>query len=164
MIKHLVQYFIQNDHLDLPGVGAIKWSKQEAFWKEGVLIAPKEQIVFDPISSKPSKQFYNFLADELGISTDQAMLKFESFVENFTSQTISDLVLGNIGTLHKNASKITWESNFDDKAYYKDLDLSSTAQSQFIANQNAGLYNDKWWIWSLLIALLAAGLIVYKYY
>jgi hypothetical protein len=162
MIQSLVQYFIQNDHLDLPNVGSLKWSKQEAFWKDGILFAPKEQIIFDPIDNKPSKQFYNFLADNLGISTDQAIIKFEDFVSNFSNQTVAELVFGNLGTLCKNSSHITWNNSYDDSHYHKNLDLTHSLIQDNNTQVTNFRTNDKWWIWALIITTIATSLIIFK--
>lgn len=164
MIQNLVQYFILNDHLDLPGIGTLKWLKEEANWQNGQLIAPKEQIQMDPIDNKPSKHFYTFLADELAISSDQAALKFEKFISDFNNQTVADLAFGNLGVLHKKANQYQWISSFDASTFYTDILIDETQLSNPIPYlENNHIQKEFWWIWALLISVISVGLIYFKF-
>lgn len=163
MVKTLVQYFIQQDHLDLPGIGALKWVKQDAFWQNNELIAPVETIVLDAIEAKPAKQFYNFLADELAISTEQAGLKYDQFLQDFINGSSGQLVLGNLGTIHKQADSYEWTSNYDASLFYKNITVSRETvhdNDPYLETDNTN--NDKWWIWALLFLIIAIGLIYNK--
>jgi hypothetical protein len=165
MVNTLVQYFIQHDHLDIPGMGTLKWIKQDAYWQDNQLIAPVENIILDPIDNKPSKQFYVFLADELSISTEQAVLKYEQFWNEFLENNLTEMSLGNLGVIHKQENKFLWNSHYDASSFFKNITLSQDAMTQYedtLESTNSNI--DKWWIWALLITLLSFALIYYKLY
>ena len=85
MINSLTQYFAQNGQLILPNIGMINYHKVEAVWVNSKLVAPKETILFEATDSKPSKQFYHFLGDNLDISYEQAIVQFDQFLDNVPS-------------------------------------------------------------------------------
>lgn len=160
MIQILVQYFILNGHLDLVNIGSLKLVKKEAFWQNDTLVAPAEDIIFDSVFNKPSRFFYNYLADELGISTDQAALKFEEFINNISKENATEVQFGNLGILKKDNTLYSWTSNYNSTAYYKDVQIaksnSSNHDDQVIVNSN------KWGIWALILFLIAIALILFK--
>ena len=161
MKDSLEQYFIQHGYLDLPGIGTIRLSKTEATWEDDVLIAPKETILFDPILNKPSKRFYIYLADLLGISSEQAAVKLDQILQEFKEKTFSDFEIGSLGTLHKQADVYTWKSKYDASTYYnnvtiKPLNSSDSSIKQLDNNTN------RWLIWALILLITALGLILYK--
>jgi hypothetical protein len=164
MINTLVQYFIQNDHLDLPTIGSLKWVKVEANWQDGVLKAPQESIILDPIEIKPAKQFYNFLADELSISSEQAILQFEQFLNQFNNSSIGQLQFGSLGVLHKKGNEYHWVSNYNAAEFYADIVIETNDNALNVPywdlEQPA---KDNWWIWALIIAITALGIIYFKY-
>ncbi len=162
MINSLIQYFIKNGHLDMPGIGTLKLYREEAFWENNILVAPKEKIVLDPISNKPSKSFFIFLADDLGVSIEQANLQFESFINQFVTQTIASLTIGNLGTLHKNASQISWNNLYNSEYYFKNIALSLADTIDNNANEFAVEKKVSWWVWAIVITVTSLALIFYK--
>jgi hypothetical protein len=165
MINTLVQYFIQHDHLDLPGIGTLKWVKQDAYWQDNQLVAPVENIILDLIDNKPSKQFYVYLADELSMSTEQAVLKYEQFCNDFLEKDMSQMPLGNLGVIQKKENQFHWISNYDASSFFKNITLSQESINHYEANLESTISNDnKWWIWALLITLFSCGLIYFKIY
>lgn len=159
MIQILVQYFILNGHLDLVNIGSLKWVKKEAFWQDDTLVAPAEEIVFDSVFNKPSRFFYNYLADELGISTDQAALKFDEFMNSITSENTTEVQFGNLGTIKKDNNTYSWTSNYNSTTYYKDLQVPKSSSYN---NEQAIVKSNKWGIWALVLFLMALALILFK--
>jgi hypothetical protein len=162
MNNTLIQYFIKFGHLVLPEIGTLKWHKQEAFWESNTLIAPKEQIVLEQVYEKPSKQFYSFIADDLGVSIEQATIQFEAYLNDFTNQSIASLNIGNLGTLHKNASQYSWNNLYNGDNYYKNI-IPVVASEVFVdeANVTAKKLNA-WLVWTIVITIIAISLILYK--
>ncbi len=161
MIHTLVQYFIKYGHLDLPTIGILKWSKQASYWELNKFVAPKEFIELEITEVTPSKQFYNFLADELNISIEQANLQFDAFIQQFKEQKITSLNFGNLGTLHKNENLISWNNLYNADLYYKDLamDMAPLFESKY---EQANKNRDYWWVWTIGLILIAAALILLK--
>lgn len=164
MNNSLIQYLIKFGHLVLPGIGILKWQKQEAYWENNKLIAPKEQIILEPKFEKPAKSFYAFLAAELGISEEQAILQFEDYMDNFTGRTIASLNIGNLGTLHKNASQYSWNNLYNSVSYYRDIvpNLAENRTGELIT-ENTSQKIATWIIWAGIITITAISLIVFKY-
>jgi hypothetical protein len=162
MNNSLIQYFIKFGHLVLPEIGILKWHKQEAFWENNTLIAPKEQIILESVNEKPSKQFYAFIADELGISVEQANLQFETYINQFTSQNIGSLNIGNLGTLHKNVSQYAWNNLYQGDQYFKNITPIVAAvdidEKINVANRNY----SAWMYWAIAITIVAVSLILLK--
>ena len=162
MTKSLVQFFIKNGHLDLPNIGVLRWSKQESVWLNNQLSAPKETIVLDNITANPTKHFYSFLAEDLGISVEQASVQFEAYLLDFTSKKIASLNIGSLGTLLKNEEVISWNNLYNAEIYYKDLNISHSAGTDIDNELSSETSKDYWWVWSILIASIAIALIIYK--
>jgi hypothetical protein len=162
MINSLIQYFIKNGHLDMPGIGSLRLFKEEAYWENNQLIAPKEKIVLDPVANKPSKDFFIFLADYLGLSVDQAILQFDAFINQFISQTIASLTIGNLGTLHKNASQISWNNLYHSEYYFNNVETIVSETSNEDSNEFASERKIGWWIWAIIISIISIALIFYK--
>jgi hypothetical protein len=161
MTKSLEQYFIQFGHLDLPGIGSLKWSKQEAEWQDGVLYAPQEHILFDPIGDKPSKQCYNFLGDHLGCTSEQAALKLEQLIQQFKEQTVSNFELGSLGVIQKQADHYKWTTYYQSVDYYKNINVKVASYANNEIEEEAST-STKWWVWAISIAVIAIALILYK--
>ena len=162
MTKSLVQFFIKNGHLDLPNIGVLRWSKQESVWLNNQLSAPKETIVLDNIASIPTKHFFSFLAEDLGLSVEQASVQFEAYILDFTSKKIASLNIGSLGTLLKNEEVISWNNLYNAEIYYKDLNINHSVGTDIENETTAETNKDYWWVWSILIASIALTLIFYK--
>ena len=146
----------------MPGIGSLKLTKTEAYWEQNQLIAPKEEIVLDPMANKPSKAFYIFLADDLGVSVEQAILQYESFINQFISQTIASLTIGNLGTLHKNASQISWNNLYHSANYFNNITVATTSNTNEDTNGFAPERKISWWVWGIIFTVVSLTLIYVK--
>lgn len=162
MIKSLEQYFIQFGHLDFPKIGSLKWYKKEANWQDGKLVAPLEEIVFDIQTSKPSKAFYNFLADALNASNEQAILQYDQFIKDFI-ETGDPLIIGNLGTLKQLDNEFIWETQFSSSNYYADINLGTISLSENAIDKSHNLKKDNWIVWAILLLVLASIAIFFKH-
>jgi hypothetical protein len=140
----------------------LKWQKQEAYWESNTLIAPKEQIVLESVYENPSKQFYSFVAEDLGLSIEQATIQFEVYLKEFTNQTIASLNIGNLGTLHKNASQYSWNNLYNEENYFKNLTPVATSIVEDYENKEISNKSISWIVWTLIITTIAVILILYK--
>lgn len=162
MIKSLEQYFTQFGHLDFPKIGSLKWYKKEANWQDGTLNAPVEAIVLDLQVTKPSKVFYNFLAEALNTSNEQAVIQFEQFVQDFIENG-EPLVIGNLGILNNHNNKFTWETKFDTANYYAPIKLGTISLSENAIDKSHNLKKDNWILWALLLLVIASIAILLKH-
>jgi hypothetical protein len=162
MHKSLTQYFAQNGQLILPNIGIIKWHKQDAEWVNSKLVAPKEEILFEKIDSKPSKSFYHFLSDQLEVSYDQAIIQYENYIANLFNEEQLTFELGNFGTLSKNNGLYYWTTHFSSKAYFKDIEITKI-DLQADLETKKDTKNISWYRWTILLAALAILAILFKY-
>lgn len=161
MIKSLTQYFAQNGQLILPNIGIIKCHKEDALWVNSILVAPKETIIFEATDSKPSKLFYHFLANNLDISYEQAIVQYEQFLDTVFKNDLPQFVLGNFGTLNKTEGLFHWTSNFQSTAYLKDIEISPIPHQDDV-DSNKSTRKDRWYLWTILLAIISILLILFK--
>ncbi len=161
MIKSLEQYFIQFGHLDFPNVGSLKWYKKEANWQEGKLYAPVEEIIFDLQVTKPTKGFYNFLAEALNTSNEQAIIQYEQFLQKFINNG-EPIAIGNLGILNNQDHNFTWETKFKAADYYADINLGTISLSDNAIDKSHNLKKDNWILWALLLLVIASIAILLK--
>lgn len=157
MIQLAIKYFIRFGQLDIPSVGQLKLSIKEAELIKGVLIAPKEYIEFEQCTIMPSKQFYQYLANALDISADQATIQYEQFW-NKSFQEGAVVNIGNLGNITKNEHDYSWHASFDSSNYYNNLEIEQLPIAEIIEDIQEEQRNDKWIIWAIVftsIALLA---------
>ena len=136
MIHQLVTYFIRFGQLDIPSIGNLKLSKKEAEWEGGILMAPKEMIQFELGNNTPTKHFYQYLANALDISLEQAAIQYEQI---WKTQLELDhkLTLGNLGILSKEGDSFQWKSHFDSTQYFNNIDLSILPNSVSFEEEEA---------------------------
>jgi hypothetical protein len=158
MLEYLTQYFAQHGQLILPNIGVLQLEKEEAHWETAVLLAPKEKIVFDHSPVKPSNSFYQFLSEQLSVSTDQAMVQYQAFINHAFSTENAQLQFGNFGCLSKQMDTYTWNAGFDSNLFYKNIDI--TPQEELAPKHENS--KDKWYWWALVLAALAIISILYK--
>jgi len=158
MLAHLTQYFAQNGQLIFPNIGVLQLEKEEANWEATVLLAPYEKIVFEPSSLKPSKSFYQYLSEELSISSDLAMVQYQEFVDHTFRAENAALKIGNFGTLSKQKDTYSWSASFDSNLFYKNIDITAQA----LVEQTNQAPKDKWYWWAIFLALVAVASILYK--
>jgi len=162
MINSLTQYFAQNGQIILPNIGIIKYHKVEAVWENSKLLAPKETIIFEPSDSKPSKQFYHYLSDNLDLPYEQAIVQFDQFLINIFNNEFPHLELGNFGTLAKVNGTYNWTSTFNSSAYLKDIEIVPHTHQDEVDSEHSS-QKDKWYIGPLVLFVLSILLILYKF-
>ena len=162
MINLLVQYFIKNGHISLPGVGTLQLTKNESFWDDGKLIAPNEYIQLDHKSFDQSNLLIKYLSDELDVTQEEANTQFIKFLEPILTHQTASLNFGNLGTFHKNGSKITWNSIYKSEEYFKNATPSLFNPNDNQKNNTLAKKDNPWIIWSLIITIISITLIIYK--
>jgi hypothetical protein len=161
MIHQIVTYFIRFGQLDIPSIGNLKLSKKEAEWEQGILLAPKEMIQFELGDSIPSKHFYQYIANALDISLEQAAIQYEQIWETQLEQD-RKLTLGNLGVLSKEGDSFQWKSHFDSTQHFNNIDLSSLPNSVSYEEEEAIQRKDKWYIWAIVLSIIAIIAILFK--
>ena len=158
MEKILEQYFVQHNELVLTNIGTIYLTKKPATWIGDTLHAPELNILFTTAKKKPSSAFYNYLAEALSISNEQANIQFEQFLQNSFDTQDGSLAIGNLGSIEKKADEYSWLSNFTSKHYYKDITISPISTSEEVEKQRL----IQWpWI-AFILFILAIAAIVFK--
>jgi hypothetical protein len=161
MINLLVQFFIKNGHISLPGIGTLQLTKNESFWDDGKLIAPNEYIQLDHKNFDQSNILIKYLSDELDVTQEEANTQFMKFLEPILSQQIASLNFGNLGTFHKNGAKITWNSIYKSDDYFNNI-APNLYQANDENSESKTRKDHSCLIWSILISVISIALIIYK--
>ena len=159
----LDQYFIENGQLDLLSWGCLKWQKKQASFNDKGIDAPLESILFEPIASVPSKHFYIFIADHLDISTEQAAIQYEHFIQNLFDGHQEQIPLESLGTFIFNNGILNWQNHFISSDFYIDIFLDKVTNNTVIEDVSVD-DNDNWILMSSIIAILSLLAILFKFY
>ena len=158
MEKILEQYFVQNNELVLTNIGSLHLSKKPATWIGGTLHAPELTITFSTNNSKPCNHFYNYLAEALSISNEQANIQFEQFLEKSFDANNNKLSIGNLGSIEKLGNEFTWNTSFTSNHYFKDITISPITTSEEMVEKKS----IQWYWIALILSIIAIAAIVFK--
>ena len=158
MEKILEQYFVQNNELVLTNIGSLHLSKKPATWIGGTLHAPELTITFSINNTKPSNHFYNYLAEALSISNEQANIQFEQFLEKSFDANNNILSIGNLGSIEKLGNEFTWNTSFTSNHYFKDITISPITTSEEMVEKKS----IQWYWIALILSIIAIAAIVFK--
>lgn len=159
----LEQYFIENGQLDLLSWGCLKWQKKQASFNDKGIDAPMESILFEPIASVPSKHFYIFLADSLGISTEQAAIQYEHFLQSLFDGHQEQIPLESLGTFIFNNGILNWQNHFVSSDFYTDVFFDKVTNN-VILKDTSEEDKDNWVLMASIIAILSLLAILFKFY
>ena len=158
MEKILEQYFVQHNELVLTNIGSLHLSKKPATWIGGTLHAPELTITFSINNTKPSNHFYNYLAEALSISNEQANIQFEQFLEKSFDANNNILSIGNLGSIEKLGNEFTWNTSFTSNHYFKDITISPITTSEEMVEKKS----IQWYWIALILSIIAIAAIVFK--
>jgi hypothetical protein len=161
MLKVLTQYFAKNGQLVLPNIGWVHLEKQEATWVDDVLIAPRESIVLDASLTKPDKLFYHYLADQLEISYEQAVVQLDQYIQSVFENEDAILPLGKFGSISKTAVDYIWTSSYNSSVYLKEIQITPLENRVNVELTNVP-QKDNWYIWAIVLSMIALIAILYK--
>lgn len=159
----LEQYFIEFGQLDLLSFGSLKWQKKEASYSDNRIEPPKESILFEPISSNPSKHFYIYLADALSISSEQAAIQYEQFIQYIFDGHQEEIAFESLGSFVFVNGILNWQSHFVSNAFYSDVYFEKVS-NEIINEQASEDSKDNWGLFASIIAILSLLAILFKFY
>lgn len=159
----LEQYFIEQGQLDLLSWGCLKSQKKQASFMNNGIEAPIESIQFEPIASIPSKHFYAYLADHLGISTEQAAIQYEQFIQSLFDGHQEQVQLESLGNFVFKNGILNWESHFMSRQYYADVQLNKLNNETEIDN-TTDEDKENWILMASIIGILSLLAILFKFY
>ena len=133
-------------------------SKKPATWIGGTLHAPELTITFSINNTKPSNHFYNYLAEALSISNEQANIQFEQFLEKSFDANNNILSIGNLGSIEKLGNEFTWNTSFTSNHYFKDITISPITTSEEMVEKKS----IQWYWIALILSIIAIAAIVFK--
>lgn len=161
MLTQSEKYFIRFGQLDMPNVGQLKYIKKEATLLNGVLVPPISSIEFELGKGIPQKHFHLFLANELDISLDQAVLEFDNFWQSqFNNE--SPILLGNLGSIIKTEHSFQWVSHFDASCYYTPIEVDTIKNDDELSEVIFNKQKDYWIKWAILLGIIAFIAILLK--
>jgi hypothetical protein len=178
MLNSFYKYLILHDHAGIPGIGNFSVERSPASINGNDIHPPLQSIVFAQGSALTDKQFYRFLSDETGLSEVDSVRKFQDFAYQLRKdiQSHPHVTLKGLGILKRNVTGgIVFEPAVPANQYFSRIGLPPVINKGKIIHQDeettvngveahaeeAIIKKDRWWIWALLLAVLAIAVIGY---
>lgn len=178
MLNFLYKYLVLHDHVSVPGIGSFNIEKKPAMFNTDVVNPPSYVIKFSPGTALTEKKFYRFLSDETGVSEVDAVRNFQDFAYQLRKdiQSFPQVELKGMGALKKNAAgEILFEPSFSMDKYFPSVVASpvsstvetphqETAIAEPVIEEHSGeavIKKDRWWIWALILMVMALATIGY---
>lgn len=161
MLLTLEKYFLEHGQLVIPTYGQLSLNQKEAFYMEGQFHPPVESVNFESLDGiKPSKLFYIYLSDHLDCTIEQAIIDYDAFFNDQINHNKS-IDLGNLGHFSITNDTLSFHSNFISANYYSPISIEKVLTEDQVEN-NFNETPKRWWIWPLLITILAILAILLK--
>jgi hypothetical protein len=184
MYNEVNKFFALHHQLALPGVGDFKAETSDAqidFINRSIT-SSQNKIVFVSNAMQPEEKFYDFLADELNINEDQAIISFAIF----TSEIKNDLdankpvYFKGIGTLVKEDARTTFQPEII-PAFYPVItaeriirkntahtvrvgeEEKTSDEMQTVLQQPKTIQKERWWIAAAVLAVIGVAAIAFYY-
>lgn len=159
MVQTIQKYFYTIGYLELPNIGVLKIVKKPAYEENGQFYPSNEEVVLVAGMSdsiiKPSKQFYFFISEDLNISIENAIQAYEKFINVLFSSEEATLDLGSIGFIFKSTNGYQFKSKYIHSIYVDTLNIDKVDDSLRMQIPNDLVTSIPWWIWPLILSLLA---------
>jgi nucleoid DNA-binding protein len=181
MLSTLYKYLVLNEIAAIPGVGTFSVTSKPATITAGMIHPPMQHLSFQAGTALTDKKFYSFLATETGVTEVDAVRKFQDFAYQLRKdlQTNSHIELTGLGVFNKKATgELSFESSLSLDPFFPSIPLTEIAapSSPVIENEREveehgievypeeeSVPKDRWWIWPLVLALIALTAIAYYY-
>jgi hypothetical protein len=185
MYNEVNKFFALHHHLALPGIGNfnVETSDAQIDFVNRSIISAQKKIVFGNDALHPEEKFYNFLAEELNINEDQAIISFAIF----TSEIKNDLEANKpvyfkgIGTLVNENTRtifqpeaipafnpvITAERIIRKNAGHTvkvGEEEKTSDEMQTVLQQPKTIQKERWWIAAVILAAIGAAAIAFYYF
>jgi nucleoid DNA-binding protein len=178
MLDSLYRYLFLKEQVSIPGVGSLRVRNAPATFEEtsGRLDPPASTVVFEAGTALTDKEFYYFLSQQTGLSEVEGVRKFQDFAYQLRKdiQNNEYVELAGLGVFRRNATgNVVFESRATTAAYFSSLEPARGPGAPVreagedhgieVYEEEQVIRKDGWWIWTLLIAAIAIGAIIYKY-
>ena len=189
MTETLVSYLLQHKSISIPGLGSMYIERipaQTDFVNKQIL-PPDYHFRFDKYFDAPDKDFFTFLAVQHNIADYEAIKWYNEWAYDLRNKIREGEVVqwDGIGSLKKDASgEVIFESagaipTLQAAAPAHRVIHSHTQHTMIVGDQEVrreiipveemGQHNDfipaksdKWWLFALIIAVIAIGIIIYR--
>ena len=179
MLDPLYQYLFLRKKVSIPGVGSLAVKNAAARFDEtsGTLVPSVPYIVFEQGTALTDKNFYYFVSHHAGLSEVDAVRKYQDFSYQLKKdiQNNEQVELPGLGIFKKDPSgRIGFGPLIDASLYFQPLTPLALGKKPEIEREEAHgieVYDesgtvpkDRWWVWALVLTIIAIGAIVYYYY
>jgi nucleoid DNA-binding protein len=161
MISSLIPYFIQFGHIQIPGLGKLQFVKKDAVFHDHVLLAPQESIELLMNEEAPTTHFYQFLAHSLELTMDQVIKDYHQFWKDQLGQH-QDIQFGSFGKFQCHNKKYQWQSHFDTKTYFNDIELGTLPILPPEEIMEVEIKKDRWWMAAIFLFVIGILAIIFK--
>ncbi len=109
MYNEVNKFFALYHHLVLPGIGkfSVETKAAQIDFASRNIASAQSKIIFSNEKLQPEKKFYSFLANELNINEEQAIISFAIFISEIKDELDADkpVYFKGIGTLVKEKTR-----------------------------------------------------------
>ena len=185
MIDILNSYLVLHKSISIPGLGTIYVERVPANsdFVNRQILPPGYQFRFDKYFDAPDKEFFSFLATEKHIADFEAIRLYNEWAYDFRNRLKGEQPVEwkGVGQLHQDSNG---EIHFEPQKSYRiplrpvpatrvvrtnavhsmlvgDKETTTLAMSEMLTEEISG--KKRWWIYALVIALVAAGILIYRF-
>lgn len=186
MYNIVKKYLALHYHLSLPGIGnfSVETVPAKINIVDRTILPSINKINFSSDNLPSEKKFYSFLSEELNVDETQAVRSFTHFVDDIKSELADkkETVLKGIGKLEQQSNDTINFYADDVVSYFPQLvaervvrkntthtvrvgeqEKSSTEMHETLLLKEDVVYNERWWIPAVILAVIGIAAIAYYY-
>ncbi len=185
MYNEVNKFFALHHLLALPGIGnfSVETNDAQIDFADRSIVSAQNKIVFSSKQLQPEKKFYDFLANELNINEEQAVISFAIFTSEIKNELDANkpVYFRGIGTLTKENPRAiafqpeTFTSFYPvitaEKIIRKNVghtvlvgeEEKTSDEMQTVLQQTQPIKKERWWIAAAVLAVVGIGTIAFYY-
>ena len=185
MYNEVNKFFALQHHLTLPGIGnfSVETSDAQIDFVDRSVASAKNKIIFSNNKLQPEKNFYDFLAKELNINEEQAIISFAIFTSEIKNELDANrsVYFKGIGTLAKENSRtilfqpeilpVFYPAITAEKIIRKNIGHTilvgetekTSDEMQTVLQQTKTVKKERWWIAAAILAIIGIATIALYY-
>lgn len=176
----IVEYLFANKCCPLPGIGELKYDLKSAthLVAEKKIVSPTYDISLSE-SNVEDAHFVKFISQELNISLEEAKLKLEDYCNRIINARDTSIELVDAGIFYVNADgNLKFEQEKLPAEFIQEVDAIRVSRNnvhqilvgdtESTSEEMTGFFNSAepktkkmWWLWALIIFVIAAAIIVF---
>ncbi len=184
MDQYLLKYFSINRSLALPGIGFFYTETKPAVldFVNKTLQAPVTEVVYSNETNDDGEKLCGFISKESGLSTTDAVGRFNQYVQQIKQQLETGAVieLQGIGTLSKKEGNYSFTPGLNIQNFFPGIiaervirqnaehnvrvgEDNKTSTEMHVSLARQEVKKERWWIAALVLGAIGIAVIAYYY-